>query len=404
VSTPLAEFTDLVRDALLHVYDVGYLQSHPLLSLLDRQEPGAVSGSRLRLALLDAIEAVRPGPDMAPNARAWRLHHILELRYIECHDVAEVLEQVALSSAQYHREHHRALQMVAVGLWERWQAASQWPALAASRGARRGDGADPVRREAEGLVHDRGAGRVDLIQVVQDLGLLLHPLRAGRAIDLTFTIPERLPTVAGERVAVRQLLLVLLSHAFGAVAEGTIEVRLESRPRQVVVTIDGSATGDPGQLDRGLTESRPFVDALKGTICAAPPATQSGRWTIQVCLPARELPVLLVVDNNAEFVRLVELYLTGDEWEVIGAGAVEEAVRLAQERHPDAILLDVIIPGRDGWDLLLELRDHPATSDIPAIVCSVLNEPRMATALGATAYLQKPVSQSQLVAALKPYH
>jgi CheY-like chemotaxis protein len=398
------EFTDLVRDALLHLYDLGHLQAHPLLPLVGRQEAGPASGSRLRLALLDAIEAVRPGPDVAPTARAWRLHHIQELRYVECHDVAEVMEQVALSSAQYHREHQRALQMVAVVLWERWPAASRWPAPAAGRGDRRGGGADPVRREAEGLVHDRGAGRVDLALVVRELRQLLRPLWAGRAIGLQFSVPERLPAVAGERVAVRQLLLVLLSHALAAVAEGTVEVRLDRRPRQVVLTIDGPASADPSQIDRGLAESRPFVEALQGAIRAAPPIAPPGRWTIQVGLPAPEQPVLLVVDNNAEFVRLVELYLTGGEWEVIGAGTVEEAVRLAQERRPDAILLDVMIPGRDGWDLLLELRRRPATMDIPAIICSVLNEPRMATALGAAAYLQKPVSQSQLIAALRPYH
>ncbi len=404
MSAPPPGFTDLVRDALLHMYDAGYLQTHALLALVAPQEAGAATGSRLRQALLDAIEALRPGPDVAPTARAWRLHHILELRYIECRDTAEVMDEVALSSAQYHREHHRALQMVAVMLWERWQATGRWPAVIGGEQARRAEGIDSVRREAEGLLHDRPAGRVDLAQVVQDLRRLLQPLCAGRSIDLHLTVPEHLPAVAGERVAVRQLLLVLLSHAVNAVEQGTIAIRVTDQPRQVMVMIGGPATNASDHLEVGLRESRPFVEALQGTVSYRPPLERSVGWTIEVHLPSYARPSLLVVDNNVDFIRLIELYLTGSDWEIIGASTVEEALRYAQQRHPDVILLDVIIPDRDGWDLLLELRHHPSTQDIPVIVCSVLNEPQMATALGASAYLQKPVSQGQLVAMLKQYH
>jgi CheY-like chemotaxis protein len=399
VAVPLPKFIDLVRDALLHVYDVGYLQAHPLLGVM---EPRA-TGPRLRQALLDAIEALRPGADVAPTARAWRLHHILEARYIECHEVAEVMEQVALSSAQYHREHHRALQMVAVLLWERWQVAGRWPAAAGEAPSDPAAGAESIRREAEGLVHDRHAGRVDLGQVVEHLRPLVGSLAAGRPIDLLIDAPEALPAIAGERVAVRQLLLVLLSQVVGAVERGVIEMGLSQRGRQVVVAVSGPATAAPGQVQRGLAESRPFVEALRGTICHQAATAPDGRWTIEIGLPVYTRPTLLVVDNNADFLRLVELYLTGGDWEIVGASSVEEATAHARRLHPNVILLDVIIPGRDGWDLLLDLRAHAATLDIPVIICSVLNEPSMATALGATAYLQKPVSQGQLMAALEPF-
>jgi CheY-like chemotaxis protein len=387
------------------MYDVGYLQTHPLLTLVEKQASGnAPAGSHLRQALLDTIEALRPGPDIAPNARAWRLHHILELRYIECHDTADVIDQVALSSAQYHREHHRALQMVAVMLWERWQAASRWMTDSGGPREQRSEEIDSVRREAEGLLHDRRAGRVDIGQVVQDLHVLLRPLSAGRAIEITLHVQDHLSAIVGERVAVRQLFLVLLSHVVSAVEQGTIEVRLANQARRVAVTVTGPAGSVLDQIQQGLGESRPFVEALRGTVTFRPPAAMDDGWTIEISLPAHARPTLLVVDNNTDFVRLVELYLTGDEWEIIGASTVEEAISYAQQRHPNVILLDVIIPGRDGWDLLQDLRAQTTTLDIPVIICSVLNEPGMATALGASAYLQKPVSQDQLVAALKPFH
>jgi Amt family ammonium transporter len=81
---------------------------------------------------------------------------------------------------------------------------------------------------------------------------------------------------------------------------------------------------------------------------------------------------------------------------------VDEAYALACHQHPGAILLDVVIPGRDGWELLLELKQLPSTRDIPVIICSVLDEPAVAIALGAAAYLQKPIDQDRLLAALNP--
>lgn len=406
MSVPEAGFVDAVRDALLHLYDVGYLQRQPLLPLVGQPARGvAASGPRLRQALLDAIEILTPGPDVAATARAWRPYRILELRYIDCHDVAMVMDEVALSSAQYHREHHRALEMLAVVLWEQWDAAGRWPALVSAKSARPAAGVDPVRQEAEILLLDRHAGRVDVLQVIEEIRRLMPSLQAGRATAFTFQAPENLPDVIGERVAVRQVLLVLLAHAGMAVTQGVVELCLARQGQRVVITISGPTAGIlPEPLARGVSDCRPFVEALRGEVRFVAPAKDAAAWSIQVDLLMHQRPTLLVVDNNADFVRLVEVYLSGTDWEVVSATTVDEAIEVAQARHPDAVLLDVIIPGRDGWDLLFELRGQVATLDIPVIICSVLQEPDMALALGATAYLQKPVDQTQLLAALRPFH
>jgi CheY-like chemotaxis protein len=94
--------------------------------------------------------------------------------------------------------------------------------------------------------------------------------------------------------------------------------------------------------------------------------------------------------------------MAGQGWSVVGAASVDEAYSLACRQHPVAILLDVVIPGRDGWELLLELKQLPSTREIPVIICSALDEPAVAIALGAAAYLQKPIDQAGLLAALTP--
>ena len=65
--------------------------------------------------------------------------------------------------------------------------------------------------------------------------------------------------------------------------------------------------------------------------------------------------------------------------------------------------MDVMMPKVDGWELLLSLKAGVETRDIPIIICSVLNEPEMALALGAAAYIPKPVIQGDLLRALAPW-
>ena len=79
----------------------------------------------------------------------------------------------------------------------------------------------------------------------------------------------------------------------------------------------------------------------------------------------------------------------------------QRALEAAEREKPAVIVLDVMMRTMDGWELLQRLRANAALDDVPIIVCSVLNEPELATALGARHYLKKPVSQQQMLAAMR---
>jgi CheY-like chemotaxis protein len=385
-------FIEQVRDGLLSLYDLAALQAHPLAALAGGDETSpAAAGRRLRQALLDAIEALHPDPAMAETARTRRIYRILELRYIDACDVTEVMTRVALSRAQYHREHQRALQMVAAILQERW------------RGDRAVASDDAIWREADELLHDEHAGAIDLAEVARGVVPLVRTLCAGRPVEIVVELADDLPAVIGERVVLRQLLVSLLSHAVTAADRGQVELRLAPGEHGVVVTVGAPAATERAEAELGVRESRRMAAALGASLVYRPASTLHGRWHVRIDLPTRRPPRLLVVDNNADFARLVQRYLTDDDWEVIGAVTAEEAVRRARQDRPAALLMDVMLPGRDGWDLLSELKADPLTADIPAIVCSVLREPRMAAALGAVAYLQKPITRPRLQAALRSF-
>ena len=70
------------------------------------------------------------------------------------------------------------------------------------------------------------------------------------------------------------------------------------------------------------------------------------------------------------------------------------------EVSPKFIILDVMLPGTDGWELLGRLREYPQTRAVPIIVCTILPQEEFALALGAAGFLQKPVSRNTLLAEL----
>ena len=88
---------------------------------------------------------------------------------------------------------------------------------------------------------------------------------------------------------------------------------------------------------------------------------------------------------------------------MVGATSSAEARQILADLRPAVILLDVMMPKEDGWELLCTLKTGDETKQIPVIICSVLNEPALAFSLGAAAYLPKPVSQQSLMQALSPW-
>ncbi len=248
-----------------------------------------------------------------------------------------------------------------------------------------------------------GARHIDPAEVVTSASRVIEPLCLSRGIELRVAVPEGAPLIAGDRVALRQALLTILGHAAATIDEGPLLVVATSEPGRVTMLVSGPSAPGLDDVRLGMVESRPFVEALGGMATYRPARVPDGRWSIALEFPAEDPPLLLVVDNNDDFRRLVERFLIGSPWAVVGAASVDEAYALARHRCPTAILSDVVIPGRDGWELLLELKQLDATRDIPVIICSVLDEPAVAIALGAATYIQKPIDQQQLLAVLAPF-
>jgi len=113
--------------------------------------------------------------------------------------------------------------------------------------------------------------------------------------------------------------------------------------------------------------------------------------------------VLYVEDNPANVTFMADLMSTMDDFELQTAPTAEMGLDLARAHRPDAIIIDINLPGMSGTDALRELRDRPETRDIPVIALTAaasLVDKRRGAEAGFTQYLTKPLNVDEFVAAL----
>jgi CheY-like chemotaxis protein len=117
-------------------------------------------------------------------------------------------------------------------------------------------------------------------------------------------------------------------------------------------------------------------------------------------LPAVARFPVLVIDDNADTLRLFERYVSGTRYHLAGVRHSDEAFGQLATFSPQIIVLDVMMPETDGWRVMGRLREHPATQGVPILVCTILAQEELALSLGASAFIQKPVTRQSFLTAL----
>jgi len=109
---------------------------------------------------------------------------------------------------------------------------------------------------------------------------------------------------------------------------------------------------------------------------------------------------VLAVDDNADVIELIKKNISQD-YKVIGLLSSDKVVEKAKEIRPVAITLDIMMPGKNGWQVLQDLKRNPATQDIPVIIISIVDKKKMGFSLGAAEYIVKPIDKNTLLRKLK---
>ncbi|HHX45543.1 MAG TPA: response regulator [Chloroflexi bacterium] len=385
-----------LRDALANYYDPVRLQSHPLAEMLDLQRgPGETVAEALRRCLRDGIDRLRPPQGTPHGGPEWLGHRVLLLHYIRSLSTSEVCRELNISEATYYRRQREALQALASVLWNGHLAATAGaeeptPLEQATPSAERG--------RAIALAARLPSQVVPLTALLDGVLQTITPLAEQRHVSLRVTIPPDLPCTYGDPAILRHAVLALLTGCICTAQGGAVALTVTPDVGRVVGRIDilGSRALAEACADevRGLQMGMELLQVYGGE---AWNDLGTGSGSVWFAVAALQPTTILIVDDDRATVELYMRYLEGPQYAVLRAHTAEEVEAVLERTQPDLILLDVLLPRRDGWLILEMLKARPSTAHIPVVVCSVIEQPELALALGAAKVLTKPITSEQLL-------
>ncbi len=407
-----ASFVREVQFALKHIYDPVTLGQSALVKLLGIGEH-AHPAAALQTILTEAIEALRPDNQTPPQAEVWRFYHLLSQRYVEQFPQQDIALNLTIGQRQLRRLHLRALQALADLLWCRYDLKQDAVGIEAGRdeietATQATDAVETTReQELEWLKQSVPKEPVDLASLIQTILAIVNPLAERMSVRVNYALPgdASLPMLAVQLPSVRHALLSALSIGVRKATGGAMQIAVQTQGADAVVCIkpccprQAAATPLSAQDMETLKMARELLALSSGSL-ELDLIEHNVLVGMRVALPMVEQIPVLVIDDNADALQLFQRYLANSSYRFIGLRDPSRAMALAQETQPRIIVLDLMLPHSDGWELLGRFRELPGMRDVPVIICTILPQQDLALALGAAALLRKPVSREQLLMAL----
>ena len=281
----------------------------------------------------------------------------------------------------------------------------------------------------------------DVAAMVQDVASTVGALMEKKANQLALRLGSGLATMHSDITRIRQVLLNLLSNAAKFTDTGTITLSAERHPGpdgadwlaftvadtgigltaeqlgklfQRFQQADASTTRQFGGTGLGLALTKAFAALLGGRVEVSSKPGEGSAFTVhlpamvpapgaeqhaveaahQAAIPPHDS--VLVVDDDQSQLDLMSRFLIREGYTVSTAIDGATGLALARRLRPRAILLDVTMPGLDGWSVLSALKADPELASIPVVMVTFLAERALASSLGAADYVMKPVDWTRL--------
>ena len=281
-----------------------------------------------------------------------------------------------------------------------------------------------------------------LEEIIEEVSNTATPLALEKG--LSFNVKRNCNTrfiINTDRGRVTQVLINLIGNAIKFTQKGKIELSVSFNQEKMLLfsisdtgigiseedkkiifeefrQIDGTTTRKYSGTGLGLAISKKILDLLGGKIWVASIEGEGSvfSFTIPVIYEQEKrktevIPVnvdvlrkniknpVLVIDDDPEVRYTIGQYLISKGYEVIFAENGETGIKLAISKQPFAITLDLLLPQKDGWSILKELKENLSTKDIPVILVSIIGDKNLGYGLGAFEYFIKPISAEKLLTA-----
>jgi signal transduction histidine kinase/CheY-like chemotaxis protein/HAMP domain-containing protein len=281
-----------------------------------------------------------------------------------------------------------------------------------------------------------------LEEIIEDVSNTASLLALEKGLE--FNIKRNCNTrfiINTDRVRVTQVLINLIGNAIKFTQRGKVELSISFNQERMLLfsvsdtgigisennkkiifeefrQIDGTTTRKYSGTGLGLAISKKILDLIGGQIWVASIEGEGSVFSFTIPLKyeqeKRNVPIspvnpevlrrnaknpVLIIDDDPEVRYTIGQYLISKGYEVLFAENGEAGVKLAIERQPFAITLDLLLPNKDGWSILKELKENSITKDIPVILVSIIGDKNVGYGLGAFEYFVKPISADKLLSA-----
>ncbi len=276
---------------------------------------------------------------------------------------------------------------------------------------------------------------VDLRILIDDILLTMRPQASKKQIALTAVVETDGTWVQGDPIRLQQVITNLVTNAIKFSHEGKpVTVTLGQADGQVLLAVRdhgiGIAAGDQSRIFQafvqvdssharkqegtglGLALSKRLIELHQGTLSVVSVPDTGSTFTVALPAlpragvappPAPVAPVVLLVDDDPDSLALLRSALGSLPVTLVCAADGDTALALARAQVPALIVLDIYLPGRDGWDVLRTVRADPLLAAVPVIIASSEDDPAEGYRLGMNDYLVKPLDGTRLRQLVRQY-